>query len=124
MADRNPEAPRGHLRGADWPAWRFGPDGAKEVFQSAEEVPPGWHDHPSKVEQEAAPSEAQQSSPPAAAPSPPSSAAPVREANLVGGLTRKQITAALQARGIEFSKNMSNHKLHEMLTAAVEANEA
>lgn len=32
-----------------WPAWFFGPNGAKQIFQSADEVPAGWQDHPSKV---------------------------------------------------------------------------
>lgn len=32
-----------------WPAWFFGPDGAKQIFQSQDEVPAGWQDHPSKV---------------------------------------------------------------------------
>ena len=25
-----------------WPAWRYGPDGEAEIFNSEEEVPPGW----------------------------------------------------------------------------------
>lgn len=32
-----------------WPAWYYGPDDAAEVFNSEDEVPEGWHDHPSKV---------------------------------------------------------------------------
>lgn len=32
-----------------WPAWRYGPDGAAEIFNSEDEVPKGWQDHPSKV---------------------------------------------------------------------------
>jgi hypothetical protein len=32
-----------------WPAWRYGPDGAKAIFNSAEEVPEGWADSPKKV---------------------------------------------------------------------------
>ena len=33
----------------NWPAWRYGPDGAADVFQRAADVPEGWQDHPSKV---------------------------------------------------------------------------
>lgn len=33
----------------NWPAWRYGPDGASDVFQSEGDVPAGWQDHPSKV---------------------------------------------------------------------------
>lgn len=32
-----------------WPSVRYGPGGVSQVFQSEEEVPPGWADHPSKV---------------------------------------------------------------------------
>jgi hypothetical protein len=38
-----------------WPSWRFGPNGAAEVFQSESEVPAGWVDHPSKVVDEPEP---------------------------------------------------------------------
>lgn len=30
-----------------FPSWRYGPDGAAEIFASAEEVPSGWAEHPS-----------------------------------------------------------------------------
>lgn len=29
-----------------WPAWFYGPGGVGEIFDSAEEVPDGWADHP------------------------------------------------------------------------------
>lgn len=32
-----------------WPAWRYGPGGAAEVFHHEDDVPKGWHDHPSKI---------------------------------------------------------------------------
>lgn len=32
-----------------WPSVRYGPDGASAVFQSADDVPDGWEDHPAKV---------------------------------------------------------------------------
>jgi hypothetical protein len=32
-----------------FPAWRYGPKGEAEVFQSEADVPKGWVDHPSKV---------------------------------------------------------------------------
>lgn len=34
-----------------WPAWRYGPDGASDVFEHEKDVPPGWVDHPSKVKE-------------------------------------------------------------------------
>lgn len=33
----------------EWPAWRYGPNGAADVFNDESEVPHGWKDHPSKV---------------------------------------------------------------------------
>jgi hypothetical protein len=32
-----------------WPSWRYGPNGQAEIFQSEDQVPEGWADHPSKV---------------------------------------------------------------------------
>jgi hypothetical protein len=29
-----------------WPAWYYGPGGVGQVFDSADEVPAGWVDHP------------------------------------------------------------------------------
>lgn len=29
-----------------WPAWRYGPNGEAEIFNSAEEVPKGWGETP------------------------------------------------------------------------------
>lgn len=31
-----------------WPSWRFGPNGESEIFESDEQVPAGWLDHPAK----------------------------------------------------------------------------
>lgn len=47
------ERQRGRLMRAPdhvaWPAWRYGPKGESQVFDSEAEVPAGWQDHPSKV---------------------------------------------------------------------------
>lgn len=32
----------------EFPSWRYGPDGAAEIFERAEDVPAGWVDHPCK----------------------------------------------------------------------------
>jgi hypothetical protein len=29
-----------------WPAWRYGPNGEAEVFESGDQVPEGWTDAP------------------------------------------------------------------------------
>ena len=39
----------------NWPAWYYGPNGASQVFNGADEVPEGWQDHPSKVDGKAPP---------------------------------------------------------------------
>jgi len=36
-----------------WPGWFYGPGGQSAIFQSRDEVPAGWEDHPSKVGGEA-----------------------------------------------------------------------
>lgn len=33
----------------NWPAWRYGPNGQSAVFESEDDVPKGWVDHPTKV---------------------------------------------------------------------------
>lgn len=30
----------------EWPAWFYGPDGERKVFQGPDEVPEGWQDSP------------------------------------------------------------------------------
>lgn len=35
-----------------FPSWRYGPNGAAQVFEAAEDVPPGWFDHPALVPDE------------------------------------------------------------------------
>jgi hypothetical protein len=32
-----------------YPAWFYGPNGQSQIFQSDNEVPAGWQDHPSKI---------------------------------------------------------------------------
>lgn len=50
------ELQRGRLmRGPDhvpFPSWRFGPNGQSAVFESEDDVPTGWVDHPSKLKDE------------------------------------------------------------------------
>ncbi len=40
------EAPKPDKDGNFWPSWRYGPDGQGKIFNSADEVPKGWKDHP------------------------------------------------------------------------------
>ena len=51
QTDAPPEfqAPEAEETEKGFPSFRYGPDGQSAVFQSAKDVPSGWHDHPSKV---------------------------------------------------------------------------
>lgn len=53
-----------------FPSWRYGPGGQSQIFNSEEEVPAGWVDHPHKVEEKA----------PKASPSPTKTAEPSKPA--------------------------------------------
>jgi len=37
-------------KGTEFPAWYYGPGGVGKVFDSADEVPAGWVDHPADAE--------------------------------------------------------------------------
>jgi hypothetical protein len=41
-----------------FPSWFWGPNGEAEIFQTEEDVPAGWVDHPSKVGEAATETEA------------------------------------------------------------------
>lgn len=32
-----------------FPSWRYGPKGEAKICETADDVPPGWADHPSKA---------------------------------------------------------------------------
>jgi 3-methyladenine DNA glycosylase Tag len=87
-----------------FPSWRYGPGGQAAVFKNADAVPPGWHDHPSKVVE------------PNAEPEPAAEDAPALP-------TRKQITEALKARGATFKGNAPTSALMEQLAALEAADE-
>jgi hypothetical protein len=42
-------APRARHVRAEWPAWRFGPDGDKALFEKPEDVPDGWTKKPGQI---------------------------------------------------------------------------
>lgn len=42
-----------------FPSWRYGPGGEAAVFESEDDVPKGWHDHPSKHEKSSKPAPAE-----------------------------------------------------------------
>ncbi len=123
-----------------YPSWRYGPDGAAKVFQSAAEVPADWFDHPSKVGKAApqvADNSPQQDHTPAADAAAMPNPEPVVADNTalqalaeaaaeVQGipLTRRQVIDALRERHIPWSKNAPTKALYNKLLEAVEAKEA
>ncbi len=74
-----------------WPAWFYGPDNQSAVFESPDEVPEGWDDHPSKV-----------------------SGSEGSEEN-ISSLTKKQISERLTEAGIEHDANWTKDKLVALL---------
>lgn len=80
-----------------WPSWRYGPGGEAAVFNSPEEVPEGWEDHPSKVKE-------------------PKPAKQVQaEAAVMDELTDQEIMEQLSAAGLQFNKNWPRSKLLAVL---------
>jgi len=77
-----------------YPSFRYGPGGKAEVFQSAEEVPPGWVDHPSKLK-DAKPDESVERRP-----------------------GRPELMEALRQRGIQFSPQAGGAELARLLAAS------
>lgn len=37
------------VKSTEWPAWYYGPGGEGKIFDSPDDVPKGWVDHPSKA---------------------------------------------------------------------------
>lgn len=74
-----------------FPGWRFGPDGQKGIFESAEDVPEGWTDNPNDF--------------PAAKTKPddPNKA------------SREELYLALEGRGIPFDKRWKDDRLKALL---------
>ena len=94
-----------------WPSWRYGPDGQEQIFQSAEEVPEGWVDHPNKLGK------------PESAPAPEAGSVGEREAkiaDLVKDHSQADLAAHLELMQetkpeIEFAKNWPKQKLAETI---------
>lgn len=77
-----------------FPSVRYGPGGDARVFQSAEDVPAGWEDHPSKVKGPKAPA-----------------VDPKR-------LSRPELMQALRDRGVQFAPNAGGGELAALLAAS------
>jgi hypothetical protein len=78
-----------------FPSYRYGPGGKAEVFQSADDVPPGWVDHPSKLKDAKAPEEATE-----------------RRAG------RAELMEQLRQRGIQYAPNAGGAELAALLAAS------
>lgn len=114
-----------------FPSWRYGPQGASQIFQAEADVPEGWEDHPSKVGAPKAAKTKKQAAasapaaPPAGGPLEPPADEPAKDPpndeDMDTKLSREQIMAALAARNIEFSKNTPTKALYAKFLAAVES---
>lgn len=83
-----------------FPGHRWSPDGEMRVFHAAEDVPEGWTDnHPANRPE---------------APQEPKAPA----------LSRQQIIADLQRRGVVFQRNATTKALYDLLVVEVERSEA
>lgn len=93
-----------------FPGHRWSPDGEMRVFHAAEDVPEGWADnHPANR---------------------PTSVIDAACAALVAAqpkaptLSRQQIIADLQRRGVVFQRNATTKALYDLLVVEVERSEA
>lgn len=76
-------------------SFRYGPDGQAQIFDSAEDVPEGWEDHPSKVKGAAKPDEPGEKR-----------------------LPRPELMEALRQRGVQFAPNAGGAELAALLAAS------
>jgi hypothetical protein len=83
----------GDYKHQEWPKWFFGPNDRSGVFDSADDVPTGWVDHPSKVKEAKAPAAAK----PATKPTP-------ADAGTKAGRPKAPITVAREAYKAAFGK--------------------
>lgn len=85
-----------------WPAWYFGPNGEERIFQKIEDVPKGWQDHPSKFKPRAPEGETEDAE-----------GEPLE-------LTREQIVADLERRGVSFKPTATDKALLRLLEKTIE----
>ena len=80
-----------------WPSWRFGPNGQRQIFQSADEVPLGWFETPAEAEEHDV----------------NSSSAPVMDVEQWEGLSKDDLFALLRNAGQKVHANTSARKAFE-----------
>lgn len=97
MSEFKKQAEPGRKQSTGWPSYRYGPNGESRVFEREEDVPGGWHDHPSKVLKD--------DDEPNVAPVIP--------------MSRKEIVADLKALGVPYERSAPTAKLYEALKEAV-----
>lgn len=89
---------------------RWSPEGEMRIFQAAEDVPEGWADyHPN-------------SRPVIYEPESPPELQNIPNGKLT--LSRQQIIADLQRRGVVFQRNATTKALYDLLVSEVERSEA
>ena len=80
-----------------WPAWYYGPNGERQIFQGEDEVPKGWLTHPQSRPAEEIVAEA--------------------DLNKDGVIepSKAEIVKALRAKGVEFDARWSIPRLQALL---------
>lgn len=104
MVARNPAKPEGGHQ--EWPSWRYGPEGQSAIFDSKEEVPTGWKDHPSAF----ADKDNKDETPPGRQPQ-----NAVEEASIYDAMGMNELRAALKGKGIDFHPSAKREKLISLL---------
>jgi hypothetical protein len=82
----------------EFPKWYHGPEGQSGIFESVEEVPAGWHDHPNRhliIE--------------------PGAPLPEDGPEAHGGWHKADLIAALRALGHKIHANASARSMHTKL---------
>lgn len=102
MVARSPAKPEGEFKA--WPSWRYGPEGQSAIFESEEEVPSGWKDHPSAFakQEDEAPAGRQPSD-------------PVTEPSIYDAMSMEELRAHLKQKGINFHPSAKREKLVSLL---------
>lgn len=73
-----------------FPGWRWGPHGEKQLFQTAAEVPPGWRNRPFPSEQLLGPEEGRR-------------------------LNRDELKSALREKGVKLDPRWTVTKMEQLL---------
>lgn len=90
-----------------WPAWFYGPEGQSRIFDSAEEVPSGWADHPSAFAEQGTEADAGRA---------PEDV--VEDTPLYNAMSMDELRKHLDGKNISYAPTASKQKLISLLRTA------